>query len=243
VSDPIAGGSLLAVPYDMNRGDLTKNSVLLDHMVKNRMWFAASLSEEEARVNTAWMLANQSYFKYEVWNGGRLAGMILLHDVVSPVNATFHFSLFGAKAAGVSIFGTKKLLWNFLGFAFDHFGLRRISMEIPEHYPTLIRFVRQKLGFRYESEGNDAKFSKLRGRLKDDSPSMQAALALYGSRREGAHWNEDKQQWEDVVLLRLTKAEYEARRSTDKATLETPATEVSSESWRKISSVRPSAGP
>lgn len=227
----IEGGRLFCIPYAINRtggeADVTRNSQLIQHLVDHPMWFAASLSPEELRVNAAWMAANPEYWKWEVWNGGRLAGMILLSRITPPVDALFHFTFFGNQASGVSLFGAKKLLVNFLGYAFQEFGLRRISMEIPEHYPTLIRFGRQRLGFRYESEGNDDRFSKLKSRLRDDGPSMQAAIALHGSRKEGAHWNEKAKQWEDVILLRLLRREYEARRSSEMTTRETPV-EVSS---------------
>lgn len=218
----IEGGRLFCIPYDMNRGPGEKNTLFLNHMVRNRMWFSGSLTDEEARVNTAWMMANPEWFKWEVWNGGRLAGMLVLHRVIPPVDAIFHFGFFGNETSGVSLFGGKKLIWNFLGYAFEAFGLRRITMEIPEHYPTLIKFARQKLGFRYEGELDLDRYSKVNPNGKGAEPSMRAALALHGSRREGSHWNEKDQKWEDVILLRLLRSEYEARRSLDTTTRESP---------------------
>lgn len=212
MSEAISGGRLFAIPYVWNRGSPEKNTTLMDYMCKNRMWFSASLTEEEARVNTAWMMTDPSYFKYEVWNGGRLAGVLILHKVTPPVDAIFHFGFLGVQASGVSLFAAKRLLWNFLGWAFDNFGLQRVTMEIPEHYPTLIRFVRQKLAFKYEGELDLERYAKFG--LKGDEPSIRAALALYGSRRESAHWNPKTEKWEDVVLLRLLRSEYEARRSS-----------------------------
>lgn len=249
MSEPVTGGKLFALPYrhpDFSRGPHATpvQTAMLDHLVEHPMWFASSLSKEEIRVNAAWMLANNEYMKWEIWNGGRFAGGIFLSRVVVPVDALFHFTFFGAQTAGVSLFGAKKLLWNFLGYAFDTFGLRRISMEIPEHYPTLIRFVRQKLAFRYESEGDSVRFSKLR--LKDDSPSMRAAVALHGSRRETSHWNAKTEKWEDVVLLRLTKDEYEARRSSGvepNTTLETSNQGVSDVVGSETGNLRTSTSP
>lgn len=222
----IDGGRLFAIPYAINRtggtADILRNNALIQHLVDHPMWFATSLSPEEVRINAVWLATDPAQMKWEVWNGGRLAGILLLSRVTPPVEAVFHFTFFGAQTAGVSLFGAKKLLWNFLGYAFEQFNLRRITMEIPEHYPTLIRFARQKLGFRYEAEGDDVKFDKIKSRLRDDGPSMKAALSLHGSRKEGAHWNDKLERWEDVILLRLLRSEYEARRSIDMTTRESP---------------------
>lgn len=247
MSDAISGGRLFCIPYIWNRNggtesDVAKNALLIEHLVEHPMWFASSLSPEEVRMNAVWMACDNSFFKYEVWNGGRLAGMIILSRVVAPVDALFHFTFFGSQSSGVSLFGAKKLIWNFLGSAFETFGIRRISMEIPEHYPTLIRFCRQKLHFRYESEGNCDRFEKLKPRLRDDSVSMQAAIALHGSRKEGAHFNSKTGKWEDLILLRLTEAEYNARRSSDETTLGDLSTESSDEPRIEERAVRTGTG-
>lgn len=239
----IEGGRLFAIPYTIARtggeADLIRNNTLIQHLVDHPMWHAASLTPEELRVNAAWLAANPEYMKWEAWNGGRLAGMLLLSRVTPPVDALFHFTFLGAQASGVSLFGAKKLIVNFLGFAFEQFNLRRISMEIPEHYPILIRFARQKLGFRYESEGNCDRFNKLKPRATEADPSMRAAFALHGSRKEGVHWNGKSEKWEDIILLRLTREEYEARRSSELTTRETPV-EVSSREFRiETSPVQP----
>ena len=230
--------NLIAVPYEMGRGGIDKSTRILDYMCDHPLWFSSSLSKEEIRVNSAWMLTNPEYHKWEVWNGGRLAGMLVLNRIVPPVDALFHFTLFPYSESGVTLFGARKLLWNFLGWAFDQYGLRRISMEVPEHHPKLIRFARQKLGFRYEGEGNHARFSKLP--IKDD-PSSRAAVALAGARKEGAHYNPKTGEWDDVVLLRLLRRDYEARRSSGlepQTTLETNS-EVSEDVVRREASQVP----
>jgi RimJ/RimL family protein N-acetyltransferase len=244
----ITGGNLLAVPYVWNRcggteSDITRNALLINHLVAHPMWSAASLSPEEIRMNAIWMATDPSHFKYEVWNGGRLGGMLILSRVVAPVDALFHFTLFGAKESGVTLFGAHKLLQTFLGSAFREFNLRRISMEISEHYPKLIRFVRQRLGFRYEGELSLERYERLRPHLKDQDESMRTAIALYGSRREAAHWNKSTNSWADVVLLRLTREEFEARASlglTPQATRDNANTELSNESRAEASNLLPS---
>lgn len=227
MSDTISGGRLFAIPYVWNQGNPVKNTLLIDHLVAHPMWFASCLSPEEIRINAVWMATNPEMWKWEVWNGGRLAGMLFLSRIIAPVDALFHFTFFGVQASGVSLFGAKKLVWNFLGFAFEQFNLRRISMEIPEHYPILVRFARQKLGFRYEGECEGGRFSKMGPHIgvKSQDESMRAAVAIFGSRKEGAHLNPKTGKWEDVMLLRLLRSEYDLRRSPATATLGNSNTE------------------
>jgi hypothetical protein len=214
-------------------------------MTEHPMWFASKLTTEEIRINAAWMLSNPEFQKFEVWNGGRLAGMLLLSRVISPIDALFHFTFFNGKDSGTTLFGAKKLIHNFLGWAFEQYDLQRISMEIPEHYPKLIRYARQKLGFRYESEGDCDRFNRLKSRLKDQSESMRSAIALHGSRRENAHWDPKTETWSDIVLLRLLRREYQSSLASPGpepyATRET-LPEVSLESRVQVSPVRSSPG-
>jgi hypothetical protein len=212
----ISGGSLIAIPYrvpdfSLLPRDLPVQSAMLDHLVTHPMWFASSLSPEEIRINAAWMMSDPSFLKWEVWNGGRFAGGIFLSHVVSPIDALFHFTFFPKKVSGVGVFGTHKLLWNFLGFAFEQFNLRRISMEVPESAPTFLKYVRQRLSFKYESELSLERFDKLKKHLTDQQEGMLSHIACFGSRKEGCHW--DGKGWSDIMLLRLTRSEYLARAS------------------------------
>lgn len=212
----IEGGRLFAIPYQIDRGlgekDIERNHAIINHLVEHPLWFASSLTAEEIRMNAVWMASDPGHAKWEIWNGGRLAGMFILSRVVAPVDALFHFTLLPREKSGVSLFAAKRLIYNFLGFAFEQFGLRRISMEIPEHYPTLIKFARQKLGFRYESELNHDRFDRvLRTRVSGDDETTKAQLALHGSRKEASHLNPKTGEWGDVILLRLMRTEYLSR--------------------------------
>lgn len=236
---PIDGGKLFAIPFDLARGPREKNTKVLDWMADHSPWFAAAPSPEEARVNAAYMLTDTACFKWESWYGGRFAGMILLSRINPKVDALFHFTLFPASETGVTLFMARRLLWNFLGYAFDAFQLQRISAEVPEHAPKLAHFLRQRLGFRYEGEQNFQRLQKNKGIVRFDVPGAQTWVAGQGSRRERAHW--DGSKWVDLVLLRLLKSEYDTRASLGelpKATRELSHTESSDVVGRRQSQIR-----
>ncbi len=215
MSDPIAGGRLIAIPFDLNRGPIERHTILLDHMAKNAQWFAGGETPEEARVAAAWMLTDASFWKWEIWSGGTFAGMLLLSNVTPKVNAVFPFTLLPAKDTGVTMFGCRKLVWNFLGYVFETFQLQRISVEIPEYSDKLAHWFRQRLGFRYEGQNEVAgRLKKWRGATILDEKGAPAWIAYQGSRRERAHWNGSA--WSDLTLLRLLREEYDARALGDK---------------------------
>lgn len=201
----------MAVPFDAGRGDPTRIVRILDHLASHASWFASNETPEQARLNAMYMMVNEEHWKYEVYSGGTFAGMLLLHRITPKVDALFHFTLLPAKETGVTLFGSRRLLWNFLGFAFETFQLQRISVEVPEHSPKVAHFFRQRLGFRYEGENDIARLQKNKAVLKFDTPGIPTWVAGQGSRRERAHW--DGTEWRDLILLRLLKSEYIARAS------------------------------
>lgn len=203
----IKSGNLFAIPHNRNVGPPERITELLDHMEKHPLWFTSSLSSEDVRMNCIWILADDTMWKWEVWLGGRMVGMILLSDVVPKVSATLHFTFYGT-----SLFSARALLWNMIGRIFEDFQLERLSFEVPENVKGLIGFMR-KMGFRYEGEQLCSEHPLtlfLKGKESGRFHVADAAtwIARQGSRREACHW--DGSQWRDVVLLRLRRAEYEA---------------------------------
>lgn len=231
MSDNLAGGKLIAVPFDLERGDPLRISRLLDHMADHPDWFSSGQTKEEIRTNAAWMLTDSSYWKYEVYNGGVFAGMLLLHNVIPKVDATFHFTLLPSKETGVTLFGSRKLIWNFLGHVFEAFQLQRISVEVPCPRNKLIHWFRQRLHFRYEGERNIDRLTHSQGRVNLKADGIATWVAMQGSRRDRAHW--DGTEWQDVMLLRILVGEYQAAAALgDKpqTTREEPPSESSHES-------------
>lgn len=227
---PIEGGKLFAIPFDLNRGPLERHTALLDHLCSNPLWFAAAASPDEIRVNAAYMMTDPSFWKWEVWSAGDFVGMLLLSKVVPRLDAVFHFTFLPASSnGGTTLFGSRRLLWNFLGYVFEAFDLQRISVEVPEGSVRLAHFLRQRLGFKYEGELDLDRLRKSKGLVRHDIPGAASWIAQQGSRREQAHW--DGTKWSDVLLLRLLRSEYITRLALGempKATRDSSLLEVSS---------------
>lgn len=207
----LSGGKLFALPFDLNRGPPERFTELMDWMSEHAGWFAGGETPEQVRENVAWMMADDSQWKWDIYSGGTFAGVILLSRIVPRVDALFHFTLFPAAKTGVTLFSARRLLWNFLGYAFDEFQLQRVSVEIPEHAPKLAKFLRGRMGFKFEGEGDPERLKKNKGVLRFDVPGTPTWIAAHGSRRERAHWHDGR--WSDLILLRLLRDEYIARAS------------------------------
>lgn len=181
---PWAHGPFLVVPYQPFSGTPTKNDRILAECEKHPERFTLPMSRSDIRVNVAWYLTDPDNRVWEVWNGQQICGTFLMTRITPGVDALWHFVFFDGD-----LLGKRSLLTAFAERAFDELNLQRLSLEIPEHVKTLIKFARTKLGFRYEGED----------RVKHES------LAYQGSRRERAHF--DGTRWSDVMLLRLLRAD------------------------------------
>lgn len=237
-AEQVEGGKLFAIPYRGLDLGVDLNARLIEHLVAHPMWLAAALGEDERRLTAVWIATTPDIWRWEVWNGGTLAGLILMSRLVPMTDAVFHFTLFPSNESGVTLFGARRLLWNFLGHIFEQFQLQRVSAEVPEHVPKLAHFLRQRLGFRYEGETDVARLEKNRGVARLDVPGAPTWIASQGSRRERAHWNGTK--WSDLILLRLLRSEYETRASLGllpQATRENPSNGISDVTRREPSAV------
>lgn len=207
-------GGLIAVPYQWNRGTPdafnAKNTRILDWLASHPLWFNAPMAPEELYAHTARELVSGNHVIFEIWRGGEIVGLLALSSVIPGLGATAHFTFWS-----VSFFTGRRIVWNFLGWAFDTFHLQRISMEVPENAERLLRVVRRQFNFRFEGE-DDPHLTELAAALVKSRPkgigsadSVTAAktwLAKFGSRREKAHWNGTT--YKDVYLLRLLREEY-----------------------------------
>lgn len=200
------GGRLFAVPFDTSRGDPLRYTRLLDHIAANVNWFATAMNPEEARANALWMMGDTAHWKWDVYNGGTFAGIFLIHRITPKVDAQFHFTLLPQKETGVTLFGSRKLVWNFLGYVFEAFQLQRISVEIPEYHPKLAHWFRQRLHFRYEGERDIERLRKTKCVTILPDRAAETHIAAVGSRRERSHW--DGTVWRDLILMRLLASEY-----------------------------------
>ena len=224
-SPVVAARSLMAFPYRGLDAGMEMNTRLIQHMVDHPQWFATGGTPEEIRLHVAWMLTTPDWWKWEIWSGSTFVGMFLISDITPRTDAHFHFTLLPAKESGVTLTGSRKLMWNFLGYVFEQFQLQRISVEIPETSSKLAHWFRHKLGFQYEGEPTTDRLQKWRGATILDKQGAPAWIASQGSRRERAHW--DGTKWADLTLLRILKDEYTARARGEvpQATSETPTSD------------------
>lgn len=198
---------LMAVPFQPTPA---KMQTVLQAVADHPWWFNSPATEQERAVAAATLLADPFNRVWEVWQGGKFVGLLILWRIQPKVDAVFHFIFFDQN-----LIGKRALILGFLGhlFADPDLGLRRVSMEVPTFKLALLSFARRKLGFTFEGEAEVRKLVVQHGlRVKDPyranhKESMDVVLASAGSRREAAHWHDGR--WHDVLCLKLTAAEYE----------------------------------
>lgn len=192
--------TLMAVPFDPRRLNDRTADILLDGMVGMPTIFPTPGTPEDRRVLIAAVLTDCTNRVSLVWQGGALVGAMLVTDVRPGIDAQGHFVFFDR-----TLFGRKQLMWNFMGRMFAELALQRISVEIPETIPGLIRFVRNKLHFKFEGEGCPLG-QQVAGAIKAYVANPAMWLAKLGSRREHAYW--DGKEWVDMARLRILREEY-----------------------------------
>ena len=197
--------TLLAVPFQpLNVTERTATS-LLDGMLSVPAIFPLPGSVEERRVLIASVLSNPLNRVWLVWNSGTLIGSLLLTDIVPRSDAQAHFVFFDRV-----LFGRKQLLWNLMGKVFQEYDFQRLTVEVPEYLTPLYKFVRKKLMFRLEGEGEAAQHPLVVQKLNPYVPNGPTWVARLGSRRERACLNPETNTWVDMLRLRLLREEYEA---------------------------------
>lgn len=204
---------LLAIPANWQRGDPARWTLLLDYLVEHPAMFSQPSTPEERRVSVAAHLVNPANHIWEVWRGGTFCGILSLTRVRPRVDALFHFVFLDGN-----LLGKRDLLIAWLGRVYREGGFQRLSFEVPETVPQLVKFARQKLGFRYEGETvtRGHKITQALETGKHGLPKVNNAhvwVASQGARREHSHWvppsdRTPNGRWVDVVLLRQTADEF-----------------------------------
>jgi hypothetical protein len=209
LSDAVASGQYLAVPFHFSERRPHVNTVIVEGCI-NLPLFPLPMTADERRVATASFLTNPEHLVWEVWRGGDLCGVLTLSRITKGLDALAHLAFFDRQ-----LIGRHKLVLTMIEWAFRELGLRRLSVEIPEHFPPLISFCRRKLGFRYEGERGIAA-SQLPIVLEAagvNNPDSYAAKL--GSRREQAHF--DGTVWRDIVCLRVLREEFDVGRNQSRS--------------------------
>jgi RimJ/RimL family protein N-acetyltransferase len=185
--------SLRAEPFTFTPNSWTE---LLDKVVSVRHWFD-DLTWKDPQVRrkaaAAYLVdAIHNGMLWEVRRGVDLVGIILVNQVHYGITAYGHFIFFDRQLTN-----KRQLCLAVMAKCFEHLAVETLRVEVPTYAHALIKWLRKKLGFRYEAEARPL-FGTTK-RLTED----EAAL---GSRKYRAVLYEG--QWHDAVLLSLTRTEF-----------------------------------
>ena len=191
---------LIIVPFDPDRGSPEKNTYILDRLSERPDWTVTPMDPLERRTAMAAALVSPRNLVCEVWRGGEIVGILLVHNILPRVEAQVHFVFFDGN-----LVGRRQVLKQWCRDVLIGLDLQRLILLIPEHVETLIRFARVKLGFRYEGESGLLGHPALAA-LGMENPHVW--VARQGSRRERSCLRNGV--WVDTVQLRLHRDEVHA---------------------------------
>lgn len=198
----VTAGQYLAVPFVFNPKREAVNEALLAGCLHLPNLFPIPMGEMERKTAVACWLTDPNNFFWEVWHKGALVGILGVTRVIPGLDALAHLAFFDR-----TLLGRRQLVLTMCGWCFRELRLQRLTVEIPEHLEPLVRFVRAKLGFRYEGETLASEHPEVRALTERRINGPARWVAKFGARREHAHW--DGTAWRDLVTLRLLREEYE----------------------------------
>lgn len=208
-------GIFKAVPLDV--GDPAKFDYILNRLVEHESeWtdfqadpahrrrvaisYVASHIRRESVILEAWQLVEGEW---------TLVGLLAFTHIVPKTDVQFHPVFFDGKIR--NFLGKRELLLRAMDWAFDKWDLHRLSVQLPENRGALVRFCREKLGFRFEGENRTIMQQRVvpYGHLKTRklvalTPNWREAEL--GSRRYQALFQGGR--WWDMLLLSVTRDEF-----------------------------------
>lgn len=193
----------LTVPFNIDRGDPTRFTVLLDFLCDHPSWITIPCDDPDARrLLFITVLTDPKNRIWEVWHGSELVGMLYLGEIRPLISGLVHWTFLDRELRG-----KRDLLWTWFGDCFRQWEFQSLMVGVPEFVDTLLHYVRSKLGFHFQGESTVAGHPALAA-LGMENP--QVWVARQGSRRERAHWHAKDARWADVYMLRLLRSEYDA---------------------------------
>jgi RimJ/RimL family protein N-acetyltransferase len=190
----------LAKEYVHN--DPMKLLTILDKVVAHRPWFNDFQWEDEdlrRQVAREYLADALAFGKlWEVWKITEtvdLVGIMLLNRVNYKIDASCHFVFFDRDLQT-----KRRLCLEMMQWAFEHFDLQALRIEVPTYAHALIAWARRKLGFRYEAEARPISWP-------EGSRQLSKKVAELGSRKHKA--TRYKGEWLDALLLSITREEFE----------------------------------
>jgi len=205
---------------------MPKVSYILDRLSEHDSWWTDF--DAGRRERAAAILTNQSNILFEIWRKDELpvvdpdgmhpyrvidlsmqpVGLVMFSSIMPRVDCQFHPISFDGKLSNA--LGKRNILLSLMAWAFQSLQVERISAEVPEFAGPLIRYARQKLGFRFEAEGRTiTRWTRAsRRRAEKVTQVPDAASAALGSRKHRIVRYHG--EWFDMMLLSVTRDEFAA---------------------------------
>jgi len=171
---------------------------ILDGCADHRNWYSDVLWDKgpEARRTFASRYLADAYVNgmvWDVWHGDAICGIFILNHIQPGIDAHAHFLFFDHELRNKRELCRVAMRQT---FADTDLNLHALRVEVPAHMGSLAGFLRKALGFKFEAER----------RLPD------LALAKKASQRH--HATLYLGQWENVLLLSITQAEFDEHART-----------------------------
>ena len=194
----------LAVPFTPAPPE--KFSAIVEACSKHRPWFHDFLWNSGPEVVRQTVIAHladafSNGKLWEVWRGSDLVGILLINELVPFIDARCHFLFFDSKLSD-----KEQLCLNMMAWAYDRLPVETLRVQIPTYARALLKFVRNRLGFKYEAEHRSFSWPQ-------DGKPLSADEARLGSRLHKATVYEGVSH--DVLLLSQTREEFVAHRSSN----------------------------
>lgn len=207
-------GVFKALPLDLT--DRAKFSYILDRIVEHESEWTDFQSDPEVRRKLASAYVAKALLGeaviHEVWHLGTehsLVGLLGFTQIVRRQDAQFHPVFFDGKLRNA--FGKREILLRAMDWAFTEFDLHRISLQVPANRYAMVKFARQKLGFRFEAENRTIEVQKL---IQTAAKPVRRNVALTPSARDAEYGSRKYQavrqgnQWVDLLLLSILREEF-----------------------------------
>lgn len=199
----------IAVPFSPE--PLDKLAQIVTRCCEFRPWFNDydwARGEEHRRAMIIKQLASVESKTWEVYRDGELVGILHADEITPGIDARVHMIFFDR-----SLVDKRQLCRNMMGWLFEHYDLHALRCEIPTYASKLAGFARKALSLRYESERRPFSWPS-------SAAPLDANAAKLGSRRHQGILHEGR--WHDILLLSITRAEFDNEFESDKDSLSLP---------------------
>ena len=192
----------VAVPFDPTA--LEKLAFIVNKCCEHRAWFSDTdwaLGDTHRRALVIRRLSDIDSASWEVYRGADLVGILHADEIVPKQDARCHFLFFDRELRD-----KRQLCRATMAHLFARYELHVLRAEIPTYANKLLGFTRKACGFRFESEARAFSWPS-------SAAPLTADVARLGSRKHHAILHQGV--WHDLLLLSVTRDEFEAAAKDD----------------------------